>query len=145
LTGSGLASLFASLLASTSATYVSEARMDYAQLSIRQRVVVKVPARAAPDRATATEWKEKKGPRCLPMADIGGAAVVKPNSVDLILRGGARIRARFSASCPALDYYSGFYVLPTADGQICADRDAVRARSGSECEIERFRKLIPRK
>ncbi|PTQ12429.1 hypothetical protein CLG96_07095 [Sphingomonas oleivorans] len=120
-------------------------RVDYAQLTIRQRVVVRVPAAPMTIIPPRMQWKDKKGPRCVAMGDIAGAAVIAPRSVDLILRGGTRLRAQFARSCPALDYYSGFYVLPTADGQLCADRDAVRARSGGECEIERFRMLMPAK
>jgi len=48
-------------------------------------------------------------------------------------------------ACPALDFYSGFYLRPSADGQVCADRDTVHARSGGQCGIERFRTLVPRK
>jgi hypothetical protein len=43
-----------------------------------------------------------------------------------------------------MDYYFGVYVRPNADGMICADRDAFRARSGGSCGIERFRLLRPR-
>jgi hypothetical protein len=89
--------------------------------------------------------REKKGPRCLPMQDIQGAAILEKGSVDLVLRGGERMRARFAASCPALDYYSGFYILPPRDGQICSDRDVVRDRAGGECSIDRFRRLVPKK
>ncbi|QJU60512.1 hypothetical protein HL653_07015 [Sphingomonas sp. AP4-R1] len=114
-----------------------------AQLTIRRRVVVRVQTNAPPP--PPEELTEKKGPGCLPMGDVLGAAVIASNSVDFILRGGKRMRARFSSSCPALDYYSGFYIVPTTDGMICADRDAVRSRAGGECSIERFRALVPKK
>lgn len=114
-----------------------------AQLSIRSRIVVRVRTETVAPKPV--ELVEKKGPRCLPMADLLGAAVIAGNSVDFILRGGSRVRARFASSCPALDYYSGFYIAPPTDGMICADRDVVRARSGGECAIDRFRSLVPKK
>lgn len=120
-----------------------EIRVLYAQLTVRQRVILKVPARPAPP--VVTRWKEKKGPKCMTMASVAGAAVIERDSVDMILRGGQRIRAEFHRECPALGYYSGFYILPTEDGQICAARDAVRTRAGGECTIKRFRKLVPDK
>jgi hypothetical protein len=77
------------------------------------------------------------------MSGVGGAAVIEEDSVDLILKGGQRVRARFASSCAALDYYSGFYILPTKDGRICADRDSIHTRAGGECQIARFRLLVP--
>jgi hypothetical protein len=116
---------------------------QFAQLLIkRQQVIVRVPRRQVAQ--APIEWREKKGPRCIPMNALGGAAVTKPSSVDFMLRGGTRVRARLERECPALDYYSGFYISPTADGRICADRDAIHARSGGECQITRFRTLAPR-
>jgi len=120
-----------------------EDRMQFAQVIIRERVIIRVPARPAPVAPPRIKLKEKKGPHCLPMSGVAGAAVIEQDSVDLILKGGQRIRARFESSCPALDYYSGFYILPTEDGQICADRDSIHTRAGGECEITRFRALVP--
>lgn len=115
-------------------------------VTVVQSMVVRVPARR-PDPRTppAIVYREKHGPRCIPAADIAGAAVTGPTSVDFGLRGGERVRARLEDACPALDYYGGFYVSPQADGQICADRDAIRTRSGGACGIDRFRRLVPAK
>jgi len=117
-------------------------REQYAQLSFHSRVVIRIDAARIP---LVTRWVEKKGPHCIQMADIQGSAVIVANSVDLALRGGDRTRMRFERSCPALDYYSGFYVVPNSDGKICAGRDTVRDRAGGECAIDKFRKLKPAK
>jgi hypothetical protein len=117
--------------------------VQLAQLIFHSRVVIRVER--APVQQTPTKWSEHKGPKCVPMADILGAAVLAPQSVDIVLRGGQRMRARFGASCPGLDYYSGFYIVPPADAKICADRDVVRDRAGGECAIDKFRKLVPQK
>ena len=96
-----------------------------------------------PDPTTRVEWREGKGPRCLPARAIAGASQLGQNSVDLMLRNGTRIRARLGSTCPALDYYDGFYITPGSDGFVCADREVIRSRVGGECEIDRFRLLTP--
>jgi len=116
------------------------APLRFAQVIVEQSLILRVPRRTPPK---PLKWKEKKGPKCVAMAGIAGAAVVADDAIDLVLRGGQRLRARFSSRCPALDYYSGFYILPTEDGMICADRDMIRTRAGGQCEIERFRRLLP--
>lgn len=128
------------LLLAPASAGVAPRRIEYAQLTIEQRVIIRVPTRPASGQV---RWKEKRGPRCMPMRGIAGAAVVKPDSVDIIFRGGRRFRAELASRCPALDYYRGFYIAPTADRMICSDRDAIHSRSGGECQIKRFRSLVP--
>jgi hypothetical protein len=111
----------------------------FAQLTIEQSLIVRVPRRTP---VRPMKWKAKKGPKCVAMSAIAGAAVVANDAIDLALKGGQRLRAQFSSNCPALDYYSGFYILPTDDGRICADRDMIRTRAGGQCEIQRFRRLV---
>lgn len=115
-----------------------------AQVLIRERVIVRIPTRVMNDRRES-RWREKSGPKCIPLQGIAGAVLIDPETVDFILPGGLRLRAKLESSCPALDYYNGFYLRPGPDGMICADRDAIHARSGGECEISRFRKLVPRR
>ncbi|HWL47129.1 MAG TPA: hypothetical protein VNQ31_05370 [Sphingomonadaceae bacterium] len=111
----------------------------FAQVLLRERIIIRVPTRPA----AATAFIERKADKCQPMASVAAAAVVKPDNIDIIYRGGLRIRAVLENACPALDYYSGFYVQPTRDGKICAGRDSIRSRAGGECRIKRFRTLIP--
>ena len=118
-----------------------QAGVELAQLSFRSHVVVRVQTTQL-EMVPLAALKEKKGPKCVAMGDILAAAVLARSSVDLVLRGGYRIRARFSASCPGLDYYSGFYLVPSSDGKLCADRDVIRDRAGGECEIDKFRQLV---
>ncbi len=122
----------------------AKAPEEFAQLMFRSRVVVRVQT-AQPPMTPAGDLREKKGPKCIAMGDILAAAVLARSSVDLVLRGGYRVRARFSASCPGLDYYSGFYIVPSSDGKLCADRDAIRDRAGGECAIDKFRQLVARR
>jgi hypothetical protein len=115
----------------------------YAQLTVRQQIIVRVPARPEGALASPIEWKEGKGLKCLPASSVAGAAMSGRDSVDLVLRDRSRVRAKLENSCPALDYYSGFYITSNSDGMICADRQSIRSRMGGECEIDAFKTLKP--
>lgn len=113
------------------------------QMAIHQRLIIRVPALGTmlkPPRPI--RFKEKRGPHCLTMATLSGAAIMEPDSVDFFMHGGDRIRARLDRSCPALDYYSGFYLVPTQDGQVCSGRDTLKTRVGGECAIDKFKTLV---
>ena len=124
--------------------------VDVAQMSIHERIIVRVPRMshrppastpAKTSAATAPAFKEHKGPKCVAVGDIAGAALGKPGVVDLMMDNGTRLRAKLDGDCKPLDYYTGFYIRPAADGLICQDRDAIRMRSGATCEIEGFKSL----
>lgn len=139
----GVGTLLLTVVAGAGASSGGEA-LRLAQVTVRQRVIVRVPARAV--RAVdprAIRYEEKKAPRCVAMAGLAGAAMLKADRVDLILKGGQRLRVEFESSCTAVDFYSGFYVSPTEDRQLCAQRDSIHLRSGGECMIKRFKKLVP--
>jgi hypothetical protein len=91
--------------------------------------------------ASRIRWEEHHGPRCIAWSQIAGSGLLSQDSVDLVFRDATRVRARLERRCPALDYYHGFYLAATPDGLICADRDSIRARTGGECRIDRFRSL----
>lgn len=110
-----------------------------AQLTVRQQVIIRVPAHQRP--VGPTRWKEKGGPKCI-SADALGGAQISAKGVDLLLKGGQRVRAKLN-HCPPLDYYSGFYIRPGNDGRVCKDRDTIRVRSGGSCEIDEFKALVP--
>lgn len=121
-----------------------------AQIRIQQHFVIRVPRPDAVRRVSAPAaplppiaWVEKDADKCVKMQSLAGATITRPDSVDLFLAGGKRLRAKLGNECPALDFYSGFYVKPTKDGMICAKRDMFRSRSGGECRIKAFRTLIP--
>lgn len=161
MTGLRLAAL---LMAGSSAAVAAAATPDmrayaglqFAQVTVREQVIIRVqtqPMRRQPSplaasnkmlpQASPIKWRERKAPRCIPIRSLAGASVVEADSVDLLLRGGQRLRAKLEDDCPALDFYRGFYLKPTTDGKMCADRDMIHSRSGAQCEIARFRTLVP--
>src|SRR3546814_9452903 len=114
--------------------------LQFAQMSIRRQIIIRVPVRvrkAAPD-APKVEWTESRGPDCVEDKSIAGTALPGQNSVDLLLRDSSRSRAKLENSCPALDYYYGFYISTNADGRICGERDVTRSGMGGPCENDRF-------
>ena len=127
----------------------AHADVTVTQLTITRSFVIRIPGwrrgrDANPAPATpGMQFKERKGPHCIDAAAIGGAAITAPDSVDFTLKGGSRVRARLEEQCPALDYYSGFYVVPPPDGKICAGRDSIHTRSGGDCQVDKFRALTP--
>ncbi|HET9510292.1 MAG TPA: hypothetical protein VFO80_04000 [Sphingomonas sp.] len=127
--------------------------MTMTTVTVQQRMVIRVPRLSArPGAATSltrtqpqTRWAEKKAGKCVPLIDIAAASLPSEDSVDLILNGGKRLRAKLDRECRALDFYTGFYVKMTPDGKACASRDAFRSRSGAECRIKAFRTLVPKR
>lgn len=122
-------------------------RVELAQLTIRQRIVIRIPRvfgggtpvpRSEP---RPLRWIERKGPKCVPASTLVGVVIENTDKVDMVMIDGTRMRARFNDKCAALDFYSGVYVKQSLDGLLCADRDSFRARSGSVCEIDGFRRL----
>lgn len=127
---------------------MSPGRADAPVLQFRSRIVIRVPAitpmprnvRRKPPPPTI-EWKESKGPHCVPVRLLRGFAVTDEDSLDMVMRDGSRVRARLDSDCSMVDFRYGIYLHAGDDGMICEDRDSIHARSGGECAIERFRKL----
>jgi hypothetical protein len=119
-------------------------------IRIQQHIIVRVPRVSSPRTAMLSAaplppiaWVERDADQCLSVETLAGAAITRRDSVDLVMAGGKRMRAKLGDECPALGFYEGFYVRPTADRRLCAGRDIIRSRSGGECRIEGFRALVP--
>lgn len=89
------------------------------------------------------EMVEKKAGDCVKADRLQGFTVNRFDSVDLLLKDGSQLRARLARDCPALGFYSGFYIRRTKDGKICARRDYFRSRSGRACSVDGFTALVP--
>ncbi len=137
------------------------APIQLAQVTIEQRVIIRIPTvplpRAAmpgqrgaaiappmpPQFPDSPSLKEVKGPKCLKLERIRGAVVNMESGITLMTDRDERFRTHFGRMCRAADFYAGFYIEPNKDGSVCAGRDLLHARNGSSCDIERFAKLVP--
>lgn len=145
--------LLALLASATAATAPSPAGPSegnaLAQVQFRGQIIIRVPSAPMPAAAPIVgnalgkplRFDEKKGPKCVAVGQLGGA-MIDDGDLDLILKGGERVRAKLDGDCRGLGFYSGFYLKANADGQVCAGRDAIRTRSGDSCGIKRFHKLV---
>jgi hypothetical protein len=113
------------------------------RLIVQDEVILRVPVQPRPMAAPIVWVERNKGPKCIPAYAIRRALSAGPNQVDFVLANRARVRAQFDEDCPALDFYTGFYLQPE-DERLCAGRDAIHSRMGGSCTIGRFRQLIPR-
>lgn len=141
-------------------------RIQLAQVTIEQRVIIRVPmtrtpappppppppngrtAAAMAPRVTRPvapplSFKEVKGPKCLQLGKLRGAMMGSNAGVVMLTAGEDRYRPHFSRSCRPADFYAGFYIEPNKDGSLCAGRDVFHTRNGSSCEIERFVRIVP--
>lgn len=123
-----------------------------AQVRIQQHIVIRVPRVAVTARTMAApppppppvvEWDEKHMGKCVALDQLAGYAVTHDDSVDLMMMGSERLRVKLDSDCPALDFYSGFYIPRAPDGQLCAKRDAIHSRSGGECRVKSLKRLVP--
>ncbi|WP_422061131.1 hypothetical protein [Sphingopyxis sp.] len=132
-----------------------DASSSFWQVVIEQQLIIRVPAqrsslnnfgaaliRDVRVRQVPMEWKEKKAPKCVAMRNILGMQATERDSIDIITRQKQRLRAQLNRGCRALDFYAGFYMQGTKDGQLCEDRDQIHARTGAKCEIDKFRLLV---
>ena len=124
-------------------TVQSDSRGSVRMRVVQGEIILRVPIRPRP-APPAIRWTERKGPKCVPIAQLRAAMLSGPDQIDFLLKDRRRLRAELSDGCPALDFYGGFY-LSSRDESICANRDSIRSRMGGSCQIDRFRLLVPRR
>lgn len=120
------------------------------QVRIEQRITIRIAPRTAAPRPIMPEMMDRTRPRlserkmgkCLPIGGISGVQVGRENRLMLFMRDRRTISLGLEKSCRAQDFYSGFYVERSADGQLCVDRDRLQSRSGANCALTRLRQVV---
>ncbi len=122
------------------------------QVRIEQRVIVRISPQRRSNRANLlarlpqnglnTRFEEREMERCVPVNRISGVQTGAGNRLLLFLSDNRIVTVNLERACRARDFYSGFYVERSDDGQICVDRDELQSRSGAKCEVERMRQLV---
>lgn len=78
---------------------------------------------------------------CVPASSIAGVEVTPKSRLLLYLRDQRIVTAQLEKGCSPDEFYSGFYVERTLDGQICSGRDRLHSRSGTVCRLTHFRQI----
>lgn len=125
------------------------------QVHIEQRMQVRITPRIPlpqrrelfidmPDSDFRMQFSERKMGNCLSIAGIAGVQPDRGSRLLLYMRDSRLVAADLERSCRARDFYSGFYLARTEDGELCVDRDSLLSRSGVNCKLTRIRQLIER-
>lgn len=120
------------------------------QVRIEQRVIIRIApssprtvARSMNRIADDTDrFEEERVGDCVP---IGGIAAVQPannNRLLLFMRDRRVLSAALERSCNSEDYYLGFYVERSGDGQLCSRRDKLQSRAGASCRFTKLSRLV---
>ncbi len=124
------------------------------QVSIEQRVTIRINPRAAPMPNVATlvaegtdisgepRLIERKAGKCLNVATIAGVQPLSDNRLLLIMRDNRMFTAKLAKGCQAREFYSGFIVKRSTDGQVCTSRDELLSRTGMSCQVSGFRQVV---
>lgn len=120
------------------------------QVRIEQRLTVRIIPRAAPLTGIIAEPQRDSSPRiterrmgkCLSVSGIAGVQAGGGSRLILFMRDRRVVSASLERACRARDFYSGFYLERSADGQLCVDRDTLLSRSGANCRVTRLRQLV---
>lgn len=136
------------------ATMLRDGRLQPAwQVRIEQRMEIRISPRAAvpmppdiflgmPDDDFDAHVSERKIGNCLAIGGIAGVKPGKGSRLLLYMRDRRLVVADLERFCRARDFYSGFYLARTPDGQLCVDRDTLLSRSGMNCKLTRIRQLV---
>jgi hypothetical protein len=122
------------------------------QVRIEQHVTIRItplaPAAAPnmlvdlPQRETGPRFAERNMGKCFPAAGIAGVQANGGNRLLLFMRDQRIVSAELERACSARDFYSGFYVARSTDGNICVKRDALLSRSGANCKLSKIKQLV---
>lgn len=120
-------------------------------VTIERRIIVRIPTLPRPTsevrsfvpKAAGANSVSRKGATCLSVRSVKGATLDDKVGILFVTTGDSRYRADLERGCRPVDFQSGFYLNPAADGAICAGRDMLHARSGLRCAITGFTRLSP--
>ncbi len=131
------------------------------QVRIEQRVIIRVAPLAisreaiapmAPPLAEALvplpsrmtlRMRERRAANCMPAAGIAAVQPVTDGRLLFHMRDRRMIAARLEKACSARDFYLGFYMSKTSDGQLCIKRDHIHSRAGTTCALKEVREFVP--
>jgi hypothetical protein len=127
---------------------------ELGQVRIEQRVVIRIsPSSPAAReqmmadltrrRTSPTSYEEEKLKGCIAISGIVGVEPAPAqNRLLLFMRDRRILSAALERACDARDYYAGFYIERSEDGQLCARRDLLQSRAGASCKVAQLNRLV---
>lgn len=133
---------------------VSEAfrSTDQQQVRIEQRLTIRITPRAPelrpnmladlPTNGIPSNLVERRMGRCLPVSGIAGVQMGGDSKLILFMRDQRIVSATLEKACRSRDFYSGFYMARSDDGQLCTHRDTLQSRAGANCQLTALKQLV---
>lgn len=125
---------------------------DQQQVRIEQRLTIRVTPRAPelrpnlladlPTSGIPSNLTERRMGRCLPVSGIAGVQMGGDSKLILFMRDQRIVSATLEKTCRARDFYSGFYMARSDDGQLCTHRDTLQSRAGANCQLTALKQLV---
>lgn len=136
------------------------------QVRIEQRVIIRVSPRdaghdaVAPNvlplqsmqpvvqplvpqpRSSSVRVRERKTGKCMPALGIAAVQPITDGRLMFYMRDRRMIAAGLEKACSARDFYRGFYMSKTSDGQLCVGRDPIHSRAGTTCKLKDVREYV---
>jgi hypothetical protein len=120
-------------------------------VTIERRIIIRIPTLPTPPveargfipKAAAANPASRQKGTCLSLRSLRGATLDSRVGILFVTTSDNRYQAVLERGCRPVDFQSGFYLNPAADGSICAGRDMLHARSGLRCTITGLTRLSP--
>ena len=122
------------------------------QVRIEQRVIIRIAPSSPATRermvtqlqrqSSATRFEEEKIDDCVPIGSIAGVQPARENRLLLFMRDRRILTAALERACRAEDFYAGFYIERSEDGQLCTRRDRLQSRAGASCRVDQLNRLV---
>lgn len=87
--------------------------------------------------------RERKAGKCMPSLGIAAVQPITDGRLMFYMRDRRMIAAGLEKACSARDFYLGFYMSKTTDGQLCVGRDQIHSRAGTTCKLKSVREYVP--
>jgi hypothetical protein len=145
----GIWAVGAGKLSAPAAEAVARGWLDDRWEQVRSRIIVRVTPLSGNGPRTVLQGQEpvrlrrEKGEpiECVRLAEVAGVRLDEAGRLLVFMRDNGIYSAAFERSCSVQVFYSGFYVERPRDGKLCAGRDQLHARSGSDCKLGRFDRM----
>ncbi len=87
--------------------------------------------------------RERKTGNCMPAGGIAAVQPITDGRLMFYMRDRRMLAAGLDKACSARDFYLGFYMSKTTDGQLCVGRDPIHSRAGTTCKLKDVREYVP--